>query len=255
MNTLSSVTKALDIIDAVAKSGRRGIGTRELSRVCGINVTSVHNIASTLKVKGFIHQDTSSKKYTLGLHLLSLGDRNEIGMALAELARPVIGKLSDELHESVLLAGIIGGKLLKLDYITSTYHPLNVQKPDNIEPYAHCMACGKILLATLSQEELKKYLSSKALSKHTNHTITNTAQLAGELYEIVDQGYAETHDELCEGISAIAVPIKDKDNNTVAAIGVSMPTVRFKPSSKKTVLKHLQSARHEIEDLIFKEEL
>ncbi|MCD4824237.1 MAG: IclR family transcriptional regulator [Phycisphaerae bacterium] len=252
MNTVLSVQKSLDIIDAVAAAdSSAGIGTRELARRLGLSPTSVHNIAATLVQRGYLLQDETTRRYRVGLHLLAMVGGSGIGQAFAELARPTLQHLAGDLQESVMLAGFVNGRMMKLDYIASS-HVLRVEEPDDIASYAHCMACGKILLAAMTDDELTRFLTAQPLKKFTAGTIVNKAQLAGELQRIQNDDHSEVVDELCEGISALAVGIRGSRDNIIAALGVSVPSVRFKLTWRAKTLKKLKAAAVEIEQLCSK---
>lgn len=248
MSAVLSVQKCLDIIEEVSATGAEGVGTRELARRLDINVTTVHNIASTLVGRGYLLQDPDTKRYRLGLRLLSLSGQRNLSRTLAEVSRPVLQRLVDELNETVMLAGLVNGKMMKLDHVTSD-HLLRVSEPDDMVPHAHCTACGKVLLAGYSSKELQEYLSTRTLQQFTDKTITNTAELAGQLERIRHDGFAEVEDELCEGISATAVPIRDKQGKIMAAVGASVPSVRYKFAWRKKAMKALRQAASDIEKL------
>lgn len=248
MSTVLSVQKSLDIIDAVAGDNVAGIGTRELARRLGTSPTSVHNIASTLVERGYLQQGGTGRRYRLGLHLLALVGGKYLEQTLAEFAQPIVQQLCEELQESVMLAGIVNGRMIKLNYIASS-QPLRVEEPDDIAPYAHCMACGKILLAAMADEELTRFLTGMPLKKFTADTITDRIVLAGELRRVRKDTYAKTVDELCEGISALAVAVRPARDKVVAALGVSVPSVRFKPAWRTMATEKLKNASDRIERL------
>ena len=83
----------------------------------------------------------------------------------------------------------------------------------------HTSAQGKVLYAfdALSLPE------GSHLETPTERSIGTLTQLRRELQKIRRDGYAVTRDELEHGLSAMAAPVRGRDGNVIAALGVSAP--------------------------------
>jgi len=68
------------------------------------------------------------------------------------------------------------------------------------------------------------------LPRLTEQTITDHDALASCLAEVRRQGYAITHEELEEGLSSVAAPIRDHTGRVIAAVSVSGPSYRMGPA-------------------------
>nr|HPU53824.1 IclR family transcriptional regulator C-terminal domain-containing protein [Burkholderiaceae bacterium] len=86
---------------------------------------------------------------------------------------------------------------------------------------------GRVLLAGLEDAALQAYLSSASLKKLTNATLIDRALLGQEIVRVREQGWAWIDGELDESICGLAVPVRDPDGHTVAAINVSLPAGDF----------------------------
>ena len=73
------------------------------------------------------------------------------------------------------------------------------------------------------------------------NTIPSISELKKEIQKIVHQGYAVDNEEYYENVRCLAAPIKDAFGKTVAAIGITATTIRFKhnmiPSTSKEVMR------------------
>jgi IclR family pca regulon transcriptional regulator len=78
---------------------------------------------------------------------------------------------------------------------------------------------GRLLLAHLPPAELAEYLSSTTLRRFTRHTVTSKSAVRDQVNRIREQGYAVGRGEFELGVYAIAVPVRTRPQNTVAAIG------------------------------------
>lgn len=251
MPMMLTVEKSLEIIEAVARS-KQGIGTRALARELGINVTTVHNIAATLKHYGFLRQQQETKRFLPGLRLMMLGRHNSFLELMTQIGRPFIQKASKLLDESVMLAVLDAGRVVNLTYVPST-QALRVHEDQDISPQAYCIACGKVLLAAMPPQAQQAYANSIELTPFTKNTIVDRALLVAEIQKVRQQGYATTQDEAAEGVSAVAVPVADPWGHTIASIGASAPSIRFrKPGYREHSLDVLRQMSQELSQTLAK---
>jgi IclR family pca regulon transcriptional regulator len=86
---------------------------------------------------------------------------------------------------------------------------------------------GRVLLAGLDEPALAAYLANATLKKLTSATLVDRALLGQEIARVREQGWAWIDGELDESICGLAVPVRDPDGQTVAAINVSLPAGAF----------------------------
>lgn len=250
MPTVSTLDKSLRLLETVF-STQNGIGTRALAQKLGFNAATAHNIARTFCNRGYLQQDPESKVFKPGMSLMKLGRHPSYRSSLTLTAGPTVNRVAEDLKESILLGAIEHGRTTKLLYIPSPL-ALRVQEPEDTSELSHCTAFGKVLLSSLSPEDLGTYLQQTDRKAYTPRTISHADDLRKELYRVSEQGYARTIDEYEEGISAVAVPIHDPWGQVSASIGASAPTVRMqRPGEFETSLKRLLEAAREIESLWF----
>jgi IclR family pca regulon transcriptional regulator len=89
---------------------------------------------------------------------------------------------------------------------------------------AHAVSMGRVLLAGLDDAALDAYLSKAVLKKMTALTIVDRDLLGEEIRRARSQGYAWINGELDDSICGLAVPIRNADGATVAAVNISLPT-------------------------------
>lgn len=246
MPTVLTLDKSLSLLEAVVASPQ-GVGTRALAKDLGLNVATVHNIAMTLVRRGYLRQDERTRQFHAGIRLSLLGCSRGAREPLGLIAREAVQRLSASLNESVMVVAMEHGHLTNLAFAPSR-QALRVQEPEDMSAYAHCTAVGKVLLAHLEAPHLATFFTDRELDRHTPKTITTKAALDRELANVRNQGYAQTRDELCEGISAYAVPIRDPWGGVFAAIGASAPSFRMQRADTiKATLAGLREAAATIE--------
>lgn len=247
MPTVLTLEKSLSLLEAIVRAPD-GVGTRALAKEFGLNVATVHNIAMTLVRRGYVRQDEKTRHFHAGIRLNLLGRAPATRQPLSLIARRAVHELSENLNESVMVVSMDAGHHVANLAFAPSRQALRVQEPEDMSAFAHCTAVGKVLLAHLEEPSLGAYLSDHPLDRHTPRTITTRAALDRELAKVRVQGYAQTRDELCEGISAYAVPIRDPWGVVFAAIGASAPSVRMQTADTiKATLAGLRAAAATIE--------
>lgn len=246
MPRVLSLDKSLTVLEAIFQH-RDGIGTRALAGQLKLNVASVHNIAQTFCKRGYLRQDPDSKVFYPGIRLLLLGRHPSYIRSLSLSASAIVDDVARKLNESVMLASMDHGRVLNLKYVPSR-QALRVQESEDMSQHAYCTAVGKILLTSMTETEFSIYLHEVHFQNFTPHTITTAERLRQEVLTVREKGYAQTRDEFCEGISAVAVPIYDPWGTIVAGIGASAPTVRMDHEDFAITLEELRRAATQIEE-------
>jgi IclR family KDG regulon transcriptional repressor len=106
---------------------------------------------------------------------------------------------------------------------------------------AHATGLGKVLLAGLDPAELERRLDDGELTRYTERTITTRKALRAALAEIRERGYGEDEEEYAIGCRCIAMPLRDGNAQTVAALSVSVPTPRFDETVARRVRTSLSA--------------
>jgi DNA-binding IclR family transcriptional regulator len=252
MPRVLTVEKCFDLLECLAARDG-GMGTRELARSLGVNVTTVHNIATTLVSKGYLEQDERTRRFRIGTRFLLMGQHARLHESLMRTAHPLVVNLAAKLNESVMLAMLEHGRAVNIDYVPSS-QALRVHEPEVLGSLAYCTAVGKIMLASMTQAELEAYVQENPPQRHTAATLTQRAAILAAIAEVRNAGYAETRDELVEGGSALAVPVLDPNGRTVAALGASAPTIRLEGAERKRTLDALRVSARKITEAWFRRE-
>jgi len=238
------------LLEAIVRSPQ-GLGTRALAKEFNLNVATVHNIAMTFVARGYLRQDAQTRHFHAGLRLYLLGRAPASRQPLGSIARRVVQRLSEELNESVMVVAMDSGYHLSNLAFTPSRQALRVQEPEDMSAFSHCTAVGKVLLAHLDEARLSTFLADRELERHTHKTITSRTALDRELTQVRTQGFSQTQDEFCDGVSAYAVPIRDPWGGVFAAVGASAPSVRMKKAETiKATLDGLRTAATEIEKFL-----
>ena len=84
------------------------------------------------------------------------------------------------------------------------------------------------------------------LARFTNRTITKAADFARPLAEVRRQGYATAVEELEEGLTAVAAPVRNAEGTVIASISASGPSFRIPAGRIGAVADSVRRAAAEI---------
>jgi IclR family transcriptional regulator, acetate operon repressor len=143
---------------------------------------------------------------------------------LVELAQPSMRRLADESGETANLivprpAGAEAIAQLDGRHLLGATNWLGRELP------LHCTAAGKVFLAFGVS-----VLADGPLAAPGPATIVDRDRLARELETVREEGYARIVDELENGLSAVAAPVRDRGGAVIAALSVSGASLRLPPA-------------------------
>jgi IclR family pca regulon transcriptional regulator len=117
---------------------------------------------------------------------------------------------------------------------------------------AHATSTGRVLLAGLPDAERAAWLARhEALPRLTPHTTTDTRAFKALLAEVArqDRGISSEEHEL--GVHAIAVPLRNAEGATVAALNVIVPPARYSPALLQAeLLPRLRETARELRPML-----
>src|SRR5690606_22822003 len=90
-------------------------------------------------------------------------------------------------------------------------------------------------------EEVRRRFAGIELVAYTPQTITDLDALEAELELVRSRGYAVDQSEYTVGVYCIAVGIRGRDGETVAAISASVPEARIDQDLKQRMVKTLRA--------------
>ena len=222
---IHSVLKALDVLEALAQ-GQHLWGVTDLSGRLGYSKSTVHNLLTTLKSRGYVELDTETKRYSLGVKLLTLSQSIRANVEIRDVAAPLLRQLGQLSGEAVYLTILHDDHSVYIYAIEPSGRLAN-RSVIGLQVPLHCTAVGKARMAFLSEEEIDRIVKRVGLPRFTANTITDPVQLKAELELIRQRGYAVDREEHEVAIRCVGAPIRDETGAVIASCSVSGPTGRM----------------------------
>ncbi|ADL11611.1 IclR family transcriptional regulator [Acetohalobium arabaticum] len=222
---VQSVDRSLIILEALADKGKP-MALSNLAEEIDLNISTVHRLLNTLRLRGFIEQEEDSGKYYLGLKTFEIGNAAKKNINLISIAKPYMQDLVDQCNETTNLAILDEGEVVYIEQVASTNMVKMFAQIGSRGP-AYCTGTGKALLAYEDPDQWSELFAKMDFGKFTDNTKVDSEVLRAELKEIRQQGYAIDRGEMEEGVRCVAAPIKNHEGEVIAAVSVSGPSIRL----------------------------
>jgi DNA-binding IclR family transcriptional regulator len=241
---VKSADRVIQILEAIGSS-EEGKTHGELASSLNIPKSSLSLLLANLVGREYLSLSGTDRRYALGPQVLVLAGRYLSSLDIARLGQPVLRRVTRGIDESVEIA-IKRGNEMMIIAKEDCSRPVArmIQMGERAPIYA--TAGGKAILAHLSDGEIEQYLCSVELTPITKATITDPELFRRELNAIRSGALARSHEELHEGITAMASPVFDLYGRVVASIVLPVLTIRFTPEKEKKAEEILRGASIEL---------
>lgn len=207
-NGNQALNKAIDVVDAVAD------GHRQLKAICeatSLPKSTVHRILQGLIEARYL-REVKGIGLVLGTKMIQLGNKAQKDMPLKEVAHPILSELAEQTKDTVHLGIKDEDHIFYLDKI-SGQRPIELRSRIGDRLPLAATGIGKSLMIDMPQMEWRRLIK-----KHDNIDLPNMLQRMNE-YSKRDYSFdLEDNEEL---VRCVAVPIRNKYGNIIAAISVT----------------------------------
>ena len=116
---------------------------------------------------------------------------------------------------------------------------------------AHATSTGRVLLAAMPPAELTQWLKGRSLPRLTQHTQTQIRALRQRVAQVRKDDFCFASEEHELGVQALAVPLRDMQGHTVAALNVVLSGARDSEEAlRRELLPLLFEAARELRPLL-----
>jgi DNA-binding IclR family transcriptional regulator len=239
-DALKSVSIALSILDCFTASPE--LGPTAVAREIGIAKSTASRMLAVLASRGILERQEPGR-YRLGLRLFEYGQLALDRLNLFEVSVPILAGLRDRVRDLVQLGVPVGAEVLFLDRFEAQNLDPRFHGPAWRRVPAHSSSSGRAIAAF--NPEVARAIFDAGLIRRTRYTVVDPRRLTAILTEVRRRGYAATDEELEEGISSVAAPVR-LGERAVAAVSVVGPSHRLHRDGVAAIAAHAQDAARRI---------
>ncbi|MDN3357530.1 IclR family transcriptional regulator [Actinomadura sp. DC4] len=233
-----SVQRALDIL-ALLSEERPAVSIREIVEATGLAKTTAIRLVQTLEQNGLLWAAPGG--YLAGPGLWRWAHLARSSWELPPETQRLMRDLGARRRETVNL------------YMLRDIHRVCVAQQESPQPLRHVVhvgdelplwagAASKVLLRDAPESLLTRVARSSPYGEG------HVKRLTEWIGEAAHQGWAVSHGEREDGLSAVAVPVTGRSGAVVAALSLSGPTVRFSDDHVEQFSADLRQAARQMSE-------
>lgn len=252
-----TVGKALTVLDQVAAVGRP-VRFRELLEKSEFPKATLYRLLQTLTHQRMLSFDPDRQTYSPGGRLMRLAHSAWQQSSLANVARPYLDRLSQEIGETLHLAQLDGAQVLYIDKRNPSVPVQMYSQTGKVAP-VYCTGVGKAMLAWSRIDDQSRIIEQQSYHRFTDQTLTSRRALRAELDIICSRGYAFDNEEHEPGIICVALPILSQSGRVLGGLSVTSTTSQHSLESLAGLVPQIKSTVSDIaqdaESWLFPEQL
>lgn len=227
---VQSLARGLEVIRTFSRYKPR-MTLSEVAQQTGLTRAAARRFLLTLVRENYA--ETDGKHFSLRPKVLDLGFSYLSALPMWEVAQPIMRDVVNSLQESCSLAVLDG---LDIVYVARvpTERVMTIGLAIGSRLPAFCTSMGRTLLAGLPPRELAVYYDRVKLERRTPQTVANMVALKDAVEASRRQGYTLIDQELEMGLRSIAVPVRNRRSEVIAALNVGTQAGRTSAETMKT---------------------
>jgi DNA-binding IclR family transcriptional regulator len=210
---------------------------------------SVFRMTLSLEKAGYLVRNPKTKAFRHTMKMLMLGQKAISEIDLVGNSLPTMRKLRDALHDTVALGVLNEMEIIVLESVLGS-HLFRFSLTAGHRIGLHASAPGKAILGFLPEDQRDRTIQSIKFVRYNDHTITTAKAFQQELASVREKGYSVDRGEEYASIYCLGAPIFDRNGYPIAAIWVTGPDNRVKPSQYPSIGEQIRDGALEISRIL-----
>lgn len=203
--------------------GNRLLGVVEIAERTGLHKSSISRLMGTLEHEQLVERDPASRKYRLGLGLLSVAGTLLADLDVRRAAFPVLRNLAEETGESCSLMVWARDESVCVEQIPSN-QSIKHTTPIGTSYRTTASSSVKIFLAYLPDHVVSGLVGAGGSVVLEGHR--SAKDLRSELDVVAAEGVARNDGQTDPGEVGVSAVVRDHRGEAVAAVLISAPRFR-----------------------------
>ncbi|WP_382397832.1 IclR family transcriptional regulator [Lentibacillus salinarum] len=239
--TLKTLSNAIDVLSLFERE--HSLTIKEIQQETHMNRTNLYRILYTLRSRGVLEVDPQTGEYRLGMKIIHLSSLLLQRLDVKTIAHPYLCELRDKIYETIHLVVLSNNLAAFVDKVVAN-EDINMGSYIGWTAPLYSTASGKLLLSSKEDEHINSYINKTDFKKFTDCTLIKKEVFIQDIAKIRKQGYSIDAEEMVEGLTCFAAPIKNHREEVIAAVSISGPTTRMLKNKEKILKELLNNANN-----------
>lgn len=224
--TLSSVHRALQVLDVVAEVGD-GVTAKAVARRLGFKLPTTYHLLNSLVTEGYLVHLDGARGFGLGYKVAQLHDRLRRQLQVSGQIAAIVRDVHEGAEAAAYYTVFREADVVVAHVDDCPAHPRARPLAVGFHEASHATAYGKVMLAELPPAALAARAAADGLPRLTGRTLGTLADLARELIGVRSTGIGVEIEEFQPGLACIAAPVRDATGAVQASVAVSVTPEDF----------------------------
>jgi IclR family pca regulon transcriptional regulator len=253
---IEGMVKGMAVLESF-DTERQRLNATLAAQKAGITRAAARRHLLTLAHLGYLESD--GRYFWLSSKVLRFSGSYLASARLPRVLQPTLERLAAQTQESFSAVVLNGGEVvivarsgnLRQGSDTSAPRLLAYGLHLGARLPAHATSTGRVLLAAMPRAAFSDWLRQRQLARLTVHTVTVPAQLRRVIERVRRDDYCLSSEEHELGVHALAVPLRNLQGQTVAALNVVASTARLAPETlRRDLLPLMIEAARELRPIL-----
>ncbi|MFC0067838.1 IclR family transcriptional regulator C-terminal domain-containing protein [Umezawaea endophytica] len=218
MEFLETLARGIAVLKAF-RFAPGGLTISTAAAASGLPRATARRALLVLREAGYAESD--GRVFALRPTVLDLGYSRLSSLTLADIAQPHLKALAGAVGESVSMAVLDDDRVRYVARVATTrIMRIDIAVGTRFPAYATSM--GRVLLADLPAAERAELLDRTDRTPLTGRTLVSVEDLAAAVETVGRQGWAMVDQELQDGLRSLAVGVRDRSGEVVAAVNTAL---------------------------------
>ncbi len=243
---IAGMAKGLAVLESFDTQRQRLNATLAAERA-GLTRAAARRHLLTLTHLGYLETDGSW--FWLAPKVLRLSGSYLATARLPRAVQPTLNRLASLTGESFSAVVLDGDQVVIVARSGSAQMAYGLHLGARLP--AHASSTGRVLLAARSKPEFNAWMKGRVLPRLTAHTQCDPRAFRALIEQVRQQDFCVASEEHELGVHALAIPLRDMEGHTVAALNVVATRQRLEPKVlQKDLLPLLLEAARDLRPLL-----
>lgn len=227
----TAALKVLSVLRILCEADRPVLAVDVAARI-GVSLPTAYRAAETLVHAGLARHDENARGYLPSMGVVELASGVLAGVDVKTVSRLHLESLAARFLETVTLAVPEADSIVFVDKVEGSRHVRFYCDVGRRLPL-HVGAAARTVLAYLPDQLFEAYISGP-LECFTASTRVEPEGLRRDRHAIRTRGYAESYDEVDDGVSGVASAILNSDDEVLGTVSIANLSSRWSPADMQS---------------------